>query len=203
VTGTQNRCDTTAAATQAFDPDENTLLLGMLNHFRELLQAQREVTDRWFRYYLLIVGIPFIVIGAFSGKEFELIRALISLGFMMAISLFLFFVGLLFLLMNAHQRINSIRFYKRIIGIEKAVYEKLKRTESVKGMIKRYGADFYVGLVQIFVNSCWFFVFIYILGLSFGISSQGCVICALLLFFAVFSSQFMLRDQILWNDEKG
>jgi hypothetical protein len=64
---------------------------------------------------------------------------------------FLFGIGLLFLLMHIRQRINCIRFLRDRIGpIERAL-----RPSAAPFEAERFGADFYLGLIFIFINSAW------------------------------------------------
>ena len=150
-------------------PQGNDLRLSMLNFYQDQLKLTREIMDRWFGYYLLIIGGPLPVLGGLL--QVETIRQSITSRpvYIAVIAFFLFSVGLLFLLMNSRQRINAIEFVKIIIPMRRLMVEELFRgllDIPPESGIQRFGADLYFGLVYILINSFWFAAGVYLLGLS-------------------------------------
>lgn len=152
------------------------LRLDMLKLEQEQRKLQREIMDRWFRYYLLIIGSPVPILGVLV--QIRSIRESIAIypGYIAVIVLFLFIVGLMFLLMHIRQRINVLRFLQKISSMERLMFEELfpeLKESYCKLRPNRFGADFYIGLVYIFINSVWFAAFIYLLGCDFAEFTSG------------------------------
>lgn len=140
--------------------------LALLNFYESQFRSQRDAIDRWFINYLLVIGAPFPLIG--SLLQLDAIKSSISttLEYLGIIAFFFFVIGLLFLFMHIRQRINSIRFAQKISLIEKIVLsETIPNSQSLfpKFNPARFGADFWVGLVYIFINTMWLSAGIYFL----------------------------------------
>ena len=126
------------------------------------MHFQKEVRDRWFRYYLIITTLPLgVVIGLFRFKEVN-----ISLnGFLPVVTLssfILFVLGFLFFLVHIHQRINYLSGVKRISGLEtkdivgffnsKDTHHKILNSPMERNQLC---ADLYTNRIYIFLNSVW------------------------------------------------
>lgn len=130
--------------------------------YADLLYAQitdhKEVRDRWFRYYLLVIGIPFGVLGAglqasawdrMVGRPNELLLLL---------SLLLLLVGFLFFMLYIRQRLNYLSVYQRAWQVERMVImPAILATNPQQKMpeVGQFSADFYANGVHILLNSVW------------------------------------------------
>ena len=151
---------------EADHPSDAESRLGLLNFYQEQLKLHREIMDRWFGNYLLIIGAPFPVIGALL--QLDIIKTSISstFSYLGIICLFFFILGLHFLFIHVRQRIAAIRFARKIMRVESFTLKSIiaiseERPSQYK--LERMGADFGVGSVYIFINSIWLASAIYFL----------------------------------------
>jgi hypothetical protein len=142
-----------------FNADTIQVLLGLLEHNRQQFLLQREVLDRWFRFYLLIVAAALATLGAVvNARAISLNtpehRMCVGLA-----SALLCILGLAFFYMNTVQRANSVNFIRYLINpIEVALWNKWTDFLSTKPrnfQVNRWGADFAVGLVIAITNVGW------------------------------------------------
>jgi len=169
----------------------------MLKSHRDQFKLQQEIMNQWFRYYLLIIGAPFPILGALLKTE-TVIRE--NAFYLAIIAFFLFGVGLLSFLMSVRQRINTIQTLKeRIFVIEKLLYEELFKNKKYSEFpIHRYGADFYFALIYVFINSVWCATGIYFLWMSCAVSKPWIWVGLL----ASAIAQYIVRFLMLYKYEK-
>lgn len=146
----------------ANDFNANTIqaLLGLLDHYSRQFLLQREVLDRWFRFYLVIVAAALATLAAavkagainLNAPEHRMCVGLASA--------LLCVLGLAFFYMNTVQRANSVKFIRFSINpIEAALWNNwsnLLSSKSREFRVNRWGADFAVGLVIAITNAGWF-----------------------------------------------
>jgi hypothetical protein len=133
---------------------------------------------------------------------------LINLSIIIA-SLFLFVLGVCFSLMYTRQRINNLTMLSKFKFIEKHYIEpnlyKKNLNELLlqkeEGFLKR-GADFYVGLSQIFINSFWFAIFAFFLLKTTIIKINILIILVIVVSLLIFFLQYFIRSQLLRKFEK-
>lgn len=100
--------------------------------------------------------------------------------------------------MNIRQRINFMFFLSKLISIEKHIHLKLVPDLPYERFpINRFGADFFVGLVFILINSTWVSVVFYFL-----LKKPENVLGILFIFLIFFISQLGLRIWMLSKHEK-
>lgn len=182
---------------QATHPDHFELL----NFYREQMKIQREIMDRWFAYFLLIIGAPFPILGGLLQVDKISSSITKNVGTFVFLAFLFFVIGLIFLFMNIRQRINTIRFLDRILPIEEALYKELfPEVEFKKYPKEHYGADFYIGLVHIVINVAWFTAALFLLGLNWN----GCK--RLLWIYGIpviLVSQLLMREIMLEHHKKS
>ncbi len=126
----------------------------------------REVQDRWFRYYLILIGAPLaailtlLQIDSFRSATEQMY---LVIGF---ISALLFLIGLSFLLMYLRQRLNSQFLLARMCEINTYIVslivpDKINTLAFGELVVYKHGADFYVNCVHILLNSTWFAVTVF------------------------------------------
>lgn len=138
------------------EKEKDVYLSEMLQFHQEQLKGQGEVRDRWFKYYLTIIGAPFPILGILLQIDYVK-KTILGIPFSIAaVPFFLFTLGMLFFMMNTRQRINTLRIYfGQIVPIKrKLAGDTIPEFKEFKS--EPFGADFYVGMVHIIVNSFWF-----------------------------------------------
>ncbi len=182
---------------------EEDLRLEMLKFYQGQNKIVRDVMDRWFGFYLLIIGAPFpIFVGLLQIPDVgKLIQE--TPQFLAIVAFFLFSVGLFFLFVQIRQRITAERLLIRLTAIEKSCITELEKSiAGLKGITKygpeSFGADFYFGLVYAFINSTWFAVGSYF---SFLECLDSCTRLTLtfLTLIAILTVQVILRHQMIKN----
>jgi hypothetical protein len=119
------------------------------------------------------------------------------------VAFFLFGVGLLFLLMHTRQRINSLRLNTRITAIEEYLFKRVTPTLVDRYRdygISKFGADFFVGVLYVFINTAWFTTGMYLLRLKCT-EPLPWYWNAATHFAAAFLVQLLLRELMLWKHE--
>jgi hypothetical protein len=175
----------------------------LLNFYLHRFELQREVIDRWFGYYLLIIAAPFPVFGGLLQIKDVSQQMLNKPQYIAIVSFFLFGVGLIFLLMHTRQRINALRINNNIVLIEKHLIEKIVPMLTEKSNhygASKFGADFFVGILYIFINSSWFTTGMYLMGLKYC-NSIILMWNPITHFAIVFIVQLLLRQVMLWSHE--
>lgn len=143
-----------------FDKDLVDSMLGLLDHYREQFKLQREVLDRWFRFYLLIVAVLLATFAAAVKSGSVGLTHPDHQQFLGLCCFFLTLLGVSFFYMNMAQRTNSVGFVsKSIIPLEKAIWTRFgkavaKPARSFKP--RPFGADFAVGVVIALTVAAWF-----------------------------------------------
>ena len=115
--------------------------------FQEI-KLQRETADRWFRYYLMLIGAPQVAVFLLTfQREFKLnAPALITLSI---ISVFM-------MMMYANQRVNSQFLYDRLRKVEQSIKRDLSLNIISFQKKSFWGADLYVFLIYGFLISLGF-----------------------------------------------
>jgi hypothetical protein len=154
------------------DAIEKERLLGTLRYLQERVKLQREIMDRWFGYYLLIIGAPFpILAGLF---QIESIRNSLEMDptALAPVPIFFLGIGLLFLGMHIRQRINWLKLMREwVVPTEAAWLAAMPLFEETCTCFRpeRFGADFFFGLVYCLINSAWLVAGLYlIVSLPYG-----------------------------------
>ena len=140
-------------------------LLEFLDYHRQQYVHQREVLDRWFRFYLIIIAAVLATIAAiFKFNEIRLGDHEQTMYFGL-VSTLLFILGFAFFYMNTVQRANCVRYVRlKINPIEMVIWNSFKGLISSKPpefTVNRFGADYAVGLVIAILNSAWFVGLVY------------------------------------------
>jgi len=163
----------------------------LLTYYLTRFNYQRDVIDRWFRFYLIIIGTPIPIIVALIPNHFDIynndyVHIIISLFFI---------IGLIFFIMNIKQRINSVRFENiRMKILEDNILLKLKL--KLKSFPRsEYGADFCVSLIYMVVNSFWFSLEISIVFHKYGKTYENSLF--LFIYILIFIVQYYLRYHLL------
>ncbi len=175
---------------------EPDITLSMLRSYQEQHKLQREVMDRWFGYYLIIIGIPLPLLGGLLQVEGVRMSLSHNLAIVAPIAFFYFVVGLIFFLMHVRQRINSIRWMNRIKLIEAELLTKLPTVPKPEAT-EPFGADFWAGVVHIFVNTVWFVAGVYLCGLNGG----WLWVLLVVILVAILGIQYSLRKWMLRSHE--
>jgi hypothetical protein len=142
-----------------FKADAMQALLGLLENNRQQFLLQREVLDRWFRFYLIIVAAALATLGAVVNAGAICLNTPEHRMYVGLASMLLCILGLAFFYMNTVQRANSVDFIRFSINpIEVALWNKWSDLLSLKSRefrVNRWGADFAVGLVIAITNAGW------------------------------------------------
>ncbi len=90
-------------------------------HLFERVKLQEEARDRWFRYYLIIMGSAATMLGVFLRLANEGERVALS-WFFPLFGFFLGTVGILFFLLALSQRYNYRTFMERMTLLEEQIF---------------------------------------------------------------------------------
>ena len=171
----------------------------------EQFKIQREVQDRWFRFYLILIGAPLAAM--LTLVQVESIRSATRqmYSIIALFSTLVFLIGIFFLLMYIRQRINSLVFIKRMnvvnsFIVSESIPEKLDELAFSSPFVSTYGADFFVNSIHILLNSSWFTVAVVFFGASIrGVSAIETIEIAIGLsaFFLVVFLQAKIRSTML------
>lgn len=118
----------------------------------------KNVRDRWFRYYLLVISVPFglLAAGLQSGTWQRI--AVYPNRLLWLFSMLLLSIGVLFFMLYIRQRINYLSVYERALRIEREVVQpaidQAARSRKASEM-GQFSADFYANGVHILLNSVW------------------------------------------------
>ncbi len=129
-----------------------------LKAITEQLKMQQEVRDKWFRFYLIMVGPIFGALVVILRSDLMKNNVDYTNWLTTILCFCIFLIGLLFFLMYVRQRFNHLILYRRIEIIEKTVIEPaIFGTDRKIVYHKHYqfGADFYASCIYIFLNSFW------------------------------------------------
>ena len=179
-----------------------------LMFYLEQIKLQREFQDKWFRYYLLIIGSPFaLMIGVLQldsiKKNVQFAYSLLAL-----LSIILFILGILFFLMYVRQRLNTLVLVLKMDKIEQSLLlsnnlteSSLNKIEFPKRKVFRYGADFYISCMIMFINSIWITSSIVLIFYSNNFFSCFTKVIIPLIFIGSIYLQAYFRNHILTNFE--
>jgi hypothetical protein len=148
--------------------------LDYLKYMFDQVRLQQEIRDRWFTYYLAIsgavLGVGIAVVKLFYTSQFDSRLSLLLL----ALSAFMFLVGICFFMIYLRQRMNYLPYYcamqhvereliKRCVADDiKATFSESPTTSSGQDVTRflvhrpkahRTGADFYTVWIHIIINS--------------------------------------------------
>lgn len=151
--------------------DQQTTDLVKLNEFYlnyakfvwEKIKLQRETTDRYFNYYLLLITTPIVAFAAIVGKDHGSIIREQILGYL---SLLLFVIGVCFFCLYVRQRVNNLilgaELTSMTMKIAKTGIMKTKKGKNdglivngLTGALNPITADFWVNMIQVIINSFW------------------------------------------------
>lgn len=144
---------------EADNGEEGALLAELLKHYSGVIDAQRTTRNVWFRYYLLVFGLPLpLLAGYFVGKEGTPADLKTLDAPMVFFSLLSLAVALCFLGMHIRHRYNTVEVLGRLWEIEDAIRRRLP--SDVKGRddsltVHPKGADWWVGLLHVLFASVW------------------------------------------------
>jgi hypothetical protein len=98
---------------------DNNIRLGLLNSYQAQYKQLREGFVKAFRFYLLVIGIPFPILGGLL--QIDVIRqsTVLNPAYFSMIPLFIFIVGILFFSINIRQGINSTQILKKLIAMQR------------------------------------------------------------------------------------
>lgn len=194
------------------EPD-NATRLGFLNSYQDQYRQQREDINKAFRFYLLVIGTPFPVLGVLFQIDSIQKLLVINLSYVSIVPLFASIIGFLFFAIHIRQRINSIQLLKKAIAMQKLLmksvfpelldqkYEILfpeLHEQNRAFSVSRYGADFFLGLVFVFVNSVWITaVFVLLISGLFKPNFIAFVVITIGLFFLTSAFQIYIRQRTL------
>ncbi|SEL24451.1 GNAT family N-acetyltransferase [Parapedobacter koreensis] len=151
----------------------NEFYLNYIRFIWDKIKLQRETTDRYFNYYLLLITTPIVAFAAVVGRsEHSLSEQLI--GYLCAM---LFAIGVCFYSLYIRQRINNITLgdelneFVQLIEAFDAAFTKRHQSLQINGALTSpFSADFWVNFIQSIINSFWLCnAFLYIeTGIHFG-----------------------------------
>ncbi|MBV9241527.1 MAG: hypothetical protein JO314_05925 [Acidobacteria bacterium] len=123
----------------------------------EILNTQqssvRDLIDKWFGNYLLIMGAPLPVVAAILNYK---IQVPIDPAYYWIVPSFFFVLGLHFFAINVRQRMSAATYADRIIDLQSAIYGTLMGSEPQHRFSKTpFGADYWKGAVVALFNSIW------------------------------------------------
>jgi hypothetical protein len=167
----------------------SNLNVDLLGHFRERYALHREVTDRWFGYYLLIMAGPIPLLAAVLPMQGVLDGIRKQPGPLATIGVLFFVLGVIFLGMQTQQRMNSLKLLRTIFALEAPLLIAATLGDVPAKRPNRFGADFTLGVIHSFVNSIW-------LGGAFYLWTSR--FCLAVVAFVISVVQTVLRVWILW-----
>lgn len=171
------------------DNDHSTRL-GLLEHHAKQFALQRDVIDRWFRFYLAIVAAPFAVFAVLVESGVLQLERPEHKSYLGIVGVLLFFLGLEFFHMNTVQRGNSLKLIRELIKpLEDRLWRDLMQRAAPHFTAHYYGADFAVGLVIATTNAAWLTGSTYLLWNRLGASWW----CPALLFVGALLIQMVIR----------
>lgn len=137
-----------------------------LNHVRfiwDAVRLQRETTDRYFNYYLLLITTPVLAFAAILGKlHHNFDEQVIGL-----ICLLLYTMGICFFCLYVRQRVNNLNLCDIVDAKSKLIVTNFIKPENellkvgllANGIRERkkksFTADFWVNMIQTVINSFW------------------------------------------------
>jgi hypothetical protein len=151
-------------------PSGTNTNVDLLEHFRERYALHREVTDRWFSYYLLIMAGPIPLLAAVLPMQGVLDGIRKQPGPLATIGILFFILGVIFLCMQTQQRMNSLRLLWTIFTLEAPLLIAVGLGDEPAKRPNRFGADFTLGVIHSFVNSIWLGGALYLLTSKFWIA---------------------------------
>ncbi|RYY31174.1 MAG: hypothetical protein EOO04_02205 [Chitinophagaceae bacterium] len=179
--------------------------LNYANLVWDKVRLQRETTDRYFNYYLLLITTPIIAFAAIFGKEGARGFDVQLLG---AICLFLFVIGVCFFCLYIRQRVNNIALGEELTGLCHKIEDLQLMTGGKKhhglifnGVMSRKGflsGDFWVSMIQTMINSFWLINALRLLDIGLP-SSQ---VLPFVWGMVCISIHFLGRDLRLYRNEK-
>ncbi|MBI4279487.1 MAG: hypothetical protein HY660_13615 [Armatimonadetes bacterium] len=128
--------------------------LGLLNFYHDQIRNQQETIDRSFRFYLLIIGLPLVIFG----PEGAFVR--VPAPTMAILASAFCVLGYLYFLMYVRQRINIMRSYDRMTGMEQEILKSMGVQWEARPP-EPYGAAFYQGVIHMLLNTFWAVLGIY------------------------------------------
>ncbi len=184
-----------------------------LNLTWERIKLQQEVRDRWFRYSLIILGVPLVLLLSKNQPFF------VDSSLTRAATAFLFaLIGFFFFLLHVHQRINSVNLHAELQQILDPIRRELnissenQKKNSSKNHDKKsklhcmlsivifrkqsWGADFWANVVQATMNSSLLFLAYYNI-------LDGHPWWGIILFLSTCAFQLYLRQKIVLPAEAG
>jgi len=129
-----------------------------LKTITEQLKMQQEVRDKWFRFYLIMVGPIFAALVGILRSDLMEYNVNYTHWLTTILCFCIFLIGLFFFLMYVRQRYNHLILYRRVEIIEKTIVKPaIFGTDGKIVFHKHYqfGADFYASCIYILLNSIW------------------------------------------------
>ncbi|MEL7488180.1 MAG: hypothetical protein AAGJ87_13300, partial [Pseudomonadota bacterium] len=130
--------------------------------YLELLYGQivdhKAIRDRWFRYYLLLIGIPLGLIIPLTQASVFSTSISNSTLLMSALSALFLTLGIIFFLLFIKQRLNYLAKYHKAIRVETEIvipYLRLPVPTRYHSTSGNFFADIYANSVHILLNSVW------------------------------------------------
>lgn len=155
--------------------NKNEILIKMAELLFQQIKLQQEVRDKWFSYYLSIIG----GVVALSTFSFNIFNNALSIDNILVLTglIFIFtgIIGVLFYIVYLHQRLNYKKHYNILNTIQERLYDN-----AIPGIYKMYyndnplkiqkrGADFYTLLICNVLSSICLDIGIIILLLKFNL----------------------------------
>lgn len=148
--------------TAEFELKTNEFYLDHAKFIWDKIKLQRETTDRYFNYYLLLVTTPIIAFAAVTGKSSDNFDYQ-TIGLL---CLFLYVLGTVFFCLYIRQRKNNLSLGKELSAVSKLLHDttlfaSLPKKEDgliVNGILSDNSwmtADFWVSMIQMVINTFW------------------------------------------------
>lgn len=193
------------------DPVYLSAKVSYLVLLNEQIKHSKETRDKWFKYFLMITGIPLGL--AATLLQVEVIRGAIERPeyIIMSTSFFFCMLGTMFLLIYIRQRSNYLFIANKLSIAETEFVTQAFMSKSLHEINNSpidkslFNADFYTNCIYIFFNSIWGGIFIVTLVRVMYPESSIALLSVTLIcgFLITLLIQFFIRSRLLAKNESA